>query len=156
MERSNLERKILPLPHRIARISSRPLQNLAAALVLLAFMLRSFIPDGFMPDTRAHHAPAGGAPAGIVSLVICTGTGPATIYLPGGQVPGDAPQKPAAPAPHSVPCPFAGAFVHGTLTAVVLPAPALRVENFVEAAAIAAPVPGRFGLYLAQGPPAFS
>jgi hypothetical protein len=48
------------------------LSNIIIVMMLLAFSLKAFIPAGFMP----------GKSAGLTKLVICSGVGQKTIYLP--------------------------------------------------------------------------
>ncbi|MBI1214503.1 MAG: DUF2946 domain-containing protein [Alphaproteobacteria bacterium] len=123
----------------------------AAVLALIAFALRSLIPDGYMPDVSAHH----GKRAGLVSIVLCSGTGPVTVLMPQSALPG-APQKqsPSKPAHHHAPCPFAGAFAQGLMTAFVVPAPFVQAAPASDDRPAAAAAGGRFVPYLAQGPPA--
>ena len=114
-------------------------------LVLLAFVARSLIPLGFMPGKAA-------ASNGLFPIVICSGTGSSTIYLPADKIPG---QHPAHPAASHAPCVFAAnAMFDGpagiaALVPVIL-APLLQLprlyDAFVSSNSTAA--------YFPQGPPA--
>jgi hypothetical protein len=67
-----------------------------AVLLVAALAVRALVPAGWMPGTT---------PAGAATLVLCTGTGPMTVAMPGMHH-GKA-DDPAKPAPEH-PCAFAG------------------------------------------------
>lgn len=79
-------------------------RSLFSALVLLVLLFRSLIPMGFMPGKATGDR--------LVPLVICTGTGMATVYVSPDQVPPAHPQDKEDRAP----CVFAPVFAQGLLS----------------------------------------
>ena len=117
---------------------------LPCALLLLALLLQAAIPAGFMPGKTGD---------GTVQMVICTGTGPATITVDADDAPG---------LPHDgkhnkgekdhAPCPFTP-FAAQNLDAPPL---ALALNNYENHLVFHNPLPARtisLKPWLAQGPP---
>jgi hypothetical protein len=126
--------------------SQSSLNILMTALVVLAVALRSLIPAGMMPEANAR--------AGLLPLVICTVTGPATIMVDASKIP----VKPGDHAPaetQKAPCLFAASFAKAVFSfvpqlslpipAFVMDVPVLDTFLFQETSAHA---------YFSQGPPA--
>lgn len=113
-----------------------------SALILLAFSLKSAIPVGFMPY-------AGGDAR--VAMVICTGSGPATIRVPAEKTPFK--HAPATKAHGADTCAFAG-----VLTTDFTPDINIDLPDFATASQLTANysfyIPSiSFTAYAPRGPP---
>lgn len=92
------------------------------ALLLLAFALKALIPAGFMP---------GQGEGGMTALVICSGMGEKTIFVPADSAP-----SPAKESASSDPCAYHLAALQKNIISAppILPLPSLQNSDIAPAA----------------------
>lgn len=120
----------------------RTTRGLFLAFALWAFLLRSLIPAGFMPQQEG---------SGWRAMVICTGAGSSSIYVPANKIPAPA-HKPAAE--HKAEgCAFSASFLWSDVPSLEF-SPAQALAQSALWPATADVLAGHaVKSYLSQGPP---